>query len=257
MLSPQALESWCKEVGVLPPARALIDQIRKSDPARRVGGGRSNVSGRYPSRKMGVTVQFESHRVELAGIYEMEHDVEVLEFYDQPIQIKLHYEAPGGKPLGVLHTPDFFVIRKTTAGWEEWKTEEDLLRLAERSPNRYCSRKNGQWRCPPGEAYAKEFGFYYRVRSSREINWVYQRNIQFLEDYLRSDLPIRPESHERVRALVSARSAIGLSDSVSGDRGPCHTRRTLRDDRVRTARRRSLLRSADRTEQGSRPSQPV
>ena len=212
MLSPEALESWCKGVGVLPHARALIDQIRRSDPARRVGGGRSNVSGRYPSRKMGVTIQFESHRVELAGIYEMEHDAEVLEFYDQPIQIKLNYQAPGGKPLGVLHTPDFFVIRKTAAGWEEWKTEENLLRLAAQSPNRYCSTENGQWRCPPGEACAKEFGFYYRIRSSREINWVYQRNIQFLEDYLRSDLPIRPESHERVRALVSARSAIGLSD---------------------------------------------
>ena len=212
MLSSEALESWCKGVGVLPHARALIDQIRRSDPARRVGGGRSNVSGRYPSRKMGVTIQFESHRVELAGIYEMEHDAEVLEFYDQPIQIKLNYQTPGGKPLGVLHTPDFFVIRKITAGWEEWKTEEDLLRLAEQSPNRYCSTENGQWRCPPGEACAKEFGFYYRIRSSREINWVYQRNIQFLEDYLRSDLPIRPESHERVRALVSARSAIGLSD---------------------------------------------
>jgi transposase InsO family protein len=212
MLSPEALESWCKEVGVLPHARALIDQIRRSDPARRVGGGRSNISGRYPSRKMGVAIQFESHRVELAGIYEMEHDVEVLEFYDQPIPIKLNYEAPGGKPLGVLHTPDFFVIRKTGAGWEEWKTEEDLLRLAEHNPNRYCSTNNGQWRCPPGEACAKEFGFYYRVRSSREINWVYQRNIQFLEDYLRSDLPIRPESQERVRALVSARPAIGLSD---------------------------------------------
>jgi putative transposase len=84
MLSPEAWESWCQEIGILPHARALIDQIRSSNPARRVGGGRSNVSGRYPSRKMGVTIQFESHRVELAGIYEMEHDVEVLEFYDQP-----------------------------------------------------------------------------------------------------------------------------------------------------------------------------
>lgn len=212
MLSPEAWESWCKEVGILPHARALMDQIRRSNPARHVGSGRSNVSGRYPSRKMGVTIQFESHRVELAGIYEMEHDAEVLEFYDQPIQIKLNYEAPGGKPLGVLHTPDFFVIRKAIAGWEEWKSEEDLLRLAEHNSNRYCSTDNGQWRCPPGEACAKEFGFYYRVRSSREINWVYQRNIQFLEDYLQSDLPIRPESHERVRALVFVQSVIELSD---------------------------------------------
>ncbi len=32
------------------------------------------MSGCYPRRKMGMTIQFESHRVELAGIYEMEHD---------------------------------------------------------------------------------------------------------------------------------------------------------------------------------------
>ena len=112
MLSSEAFEGWCKGIGIAPYARALMDQIRTSDPARRVGGGRSNVSGRYPSRKMGVTIQFESHRVELAGIYEMEHDAEVLEFYDQAIQIKLSYEGHGGKRLGVLHTPDFFVTRR-------------------------------------------------------------------------------------------------------------------------------------------------
>ncbi len=28
-----------------------------------MGGGRQNVSGRYPSKKMGVIIQFESHRV--------------------------------------------------------------------------------------------------------------------------------------------------------------------------------------------------
>ena len=92
MLSPEALESWCKGVGVLPHARALIGQIRRSDPARRVGGGRSNVSGRYPSRKMGVTIQFESHRVELAGIYEMERDAEVLELCAGGIYVGQHSE---------------------------------------------------------------------------------------------------------------------------------------------------------------------
>jgi putative transposase len=75
---------------------------------------------------MGVSIQFESHRVELAGVYEMEHDAGVLEFFDQPPPIKLDYENPGGKRMGAFHTPDFFVIRATAAGWEEWKTEEDL-----------------------------------------------------------------------------------------------------------------------------------
>jgi putative transposase len=31
--------------------------------------------------------------------------------------------------MGVWHTPDFFVIRDREAGWEEWKTEEELQRL--------------------------------------------------------------------------------------------------------------------------------
>jgi putative transposase len=35
---------------------------------------------------MGVTIQFESHTVELWAIYLMEHDPDVLEFYDQPVR---------------------------------------------------------------------------------------------------------------------------------------------------------------------------
>jgi hypothetical protein len=65
---------------------------------------------------MGVTIQFESHRVELPTIYELEHDDDVLEYFDQAPSIKLDYCTANGKRLGVLHTPDFFVIRKTKAG---------------------------------------------------------------------------------------------------------------------------------------------
>src|SRR5213593_3674807 len=103
MLSPEAFEAWCERTEASVQARLLMDRIRSSSPARRVGGGRSNVSGRYPSRKMGVTIQFESHRVELAGIYEMEHDPDVLEYFDQPIAIKLDYESLGGRRVGVMH----------------------------------------------------------------------------------------------------------------------------------------------------------
>ena len=41
---------------------------------------------------------------------------------------------------------------------------------------------------------------------------MYQRNIQFLEDYLRSDWPIRPEAQKHVRALVTASPGIRLSE---------------------------------------------
>jgi hypothetical protein len=46
--------------------------------------------------------------VELWGIYEMECDDDVLEYYDQPIRIQLQYRARSGRKTTQWHTPDFF-----------------------------------------------------------------------------------------------------------------------------------------------------
>src|ERR1041384_5555722 len=115
MLSDDDFNLWCGTLNLSTYTCALINNIRHSDPSRRVRSGHQNVSGRYPSRKMGRTVQFESHRNELAAILEFEHNDDVLEFWDQPPSIKLHYETKRGKKLAVLHTPDYFVIRKNSA----------------------------------------------------------------------------------------------------------------------------------------------
>ena len=211
MLNEPDFAVWANQLKLSEPAQAVVGYVRCSDPARRVGGGRSNVTGRYPSKKMGRTIQFESHRVELPAIFELEYDGGVLEYYDQAPSIKLDYCSADGRRLGVLHTPDFFVIRTDGVGWEECKTEEELTRLSERNPNRY-RRDNQMWICPPGRQYADRFGLYYRVRSSAGINWHFQRNIQFLEDYLRT-APQVPSAHrQRVISHVAAQPACSLED---------------------------------------------
>lgn len=68
------------------------------------------------------------------------------------------------------------------------KISQLRLRISE-NPNRYWKDEYGVWRCPPGEAYAEPFGLFYRLRPSSGINWTYQRNINFLEDYFRSNVP--------------------------------------------------------------------
>ena len=69
----------------------------------------------------------------------------------------------------------------------------------------------GGWRCPPGEDHAGPFGFFYRVRSSAEINWVFQRNLLFLEDYLRSDCPaVDPSLVQALVARVTAQPGLSL-----------------------------------------------
>jgi transposase InsO family protein len=220
MVNHDDLLLWFRRMSLSERAQLTINQIRSSGPSRRVGGGKNNVSGRYPSRKMGVTIQFESHRVELAGIYEMEHDGRVLEYYDQPPPIKLNYKSANGKGLGVFHTPDFFVLGETEAGWEEWKTEEELKRLCARNPNRYCMGEKGEWLCPPGRAHAEELGFYYRVRSSAEIDATLQRNIQFLEDYLRGDgHGISLEGRDLVEAFVASMPGLSLAALMEHTQG--------------------------------------
>ena len=211
MFTESQLAEWYARNQIPEPTRSVIGRIRSSDPARRVGGGRRNVAGRYSSSKMGLTIQFESHRVELAAVYELEHDHDVLEYYDQPPTFKLEYRSPTGRRLGVLHTADFFVIREMSAGWEECKTQQELLHLSDHNENRY-QLVNERWTCPPGETYASALGLYYRVRSSSEIDWIYQRNIQFLEDYLRGNVAVVAAIHEAVVARVGAFPGLSLQD---------------------------------------------
>lgn len=213
MLTQDQLSQYCQHLGLSEPARAVVRSIRASPPLRRVRGSAKNVTVRYPSRKMGQVIQAESHRNELAFVYEMEYDETVLEYYDQPSVIKLEYQAKNGRQVGVLHTPDFFVLRQDEAGWEECKMAADLPGLAEQMPGRYVKAEDGRWRCPPGEQYAAGLGLYYRIRSSSEINWIFQRNLIFLQDYLRADCPEVGEVQQaELKRLVAEKPGISLKE---------------------------------------------
>ena len=135
LLDDRAFDDWCLRLGLPDETKKLIAHIRASPPSRRVRSAAGNVSGRYPSKKMGVSIQFESHRLEFPAIHEMEHDPDVLAFYDQPGQIKLTYQGKNGdRRVGAIHTPDFFVIRQDRAGWLECKMEERLKETGEKMP---------------------------------------------------------------------------------------------------------------------------
>lgn len=132
---------------------------------------------------MGVSIQFESHTVELWAIYTMEYDHAVLEYFDQPCTIELHYPGPSGRPTQARHIPDFLVLRRDGAYLEEWKPENKLLELLVTHPGRYQRDEQGNWRCPPGEEAAARLGLTYRIRSSAELHPTFIRNLIFLDDY--------------------------------------------------------------------------
>lgn len=136
MMQAAAFDQWCHRLALSPGPREFIARLRAAPPVRRVQGRAQHVRGTYASRKMGVTIQFESHTVELWAIYAMEYDVQVLEYFDQPHTLSLPYQSPSQRPVVASHTPDFLVLRQDGVGFEAWKQEERLRALAVSHPGR-------------------------------------------------------------------------------------------------------------------------
>lgn len=220
-MNSQEFEYWCRRQQLKAQTIDLIASIRAAPPSRRVQGRAKNVSGVYPSRKMGQTIQFESHTVELWAIYQMEHDPEVLEFYDQPSPFKIQYKNAAGRNIGHYHTPDFFVLRSTGAMWEEWKTVHELERLAQKYPGRYQKTETGDWYCPPGEAVAASWGLKYSVRTDAQLHPVFTQNLMFLEDYFGFNANIPASVTEKIQQWVKTNPGTTIAAmlaSVSGVR---------------------------------------
>ena len=161
---------------------------------------------------MHVSIQFESHHVELWAIYAMEQDDDVLEYYDQSSRIPLHYRAKSGRKTTQWHTPDFFVLRQESAGWEEWKPAQALDDLGVSMPGRYQRTATGQWVCPRGEAYATLLGLSYRVRSSSEYHPLSIQNLKFLQDFWAHPVSVTDEQEAQVQALVAASPGLSVAD---------------------------------------------
>lgn len=183
VLTPEQLQNYFDSLGLSEEARRVITLIRQSDPSRVVQSGPGNVSGRFASQKMGVTIQAESRTVELAALYEWEHDDDVLEFWDQPPQILVRSDRKRGNSSWLI-TPDYFVLHKDWAGWVECKEEKKLQKLVDEDKSHFVKEPDGSWRFPPGEGHADPLGLRFVVRSSKENDWVVLRNLLMLRDYL-------------------------------------------------------------------------
>ncbi|HEU5381744.1 MAG TPA: Tn7 transposase TnsA N-terminal domain-containing protein [Ktedonobacteraceae bacterium] len=211
MLTDEEFCAWVQRNQIDPTTEITLARMRSSPPSRRVRGRATNVSGRYPSVKMGRSIQFESQHVELWAIYAMERDDDVLEYYDQPTRIQLHYKSRSGRKTSPWHTPDFLVIRRSGASFEEWKAADSLESLTERMPNRYQRDPRGGWRCPPGEAAAAAVGLAYRVRISSEYHPHYIQNLKFLQDFWTHPFTLSKQAEERIREAVTVYPGVSVA----------------------------------------------
>jgi len=215
LLTERGFELWGARLQLADPVRRLIADVRSAPPARRVGSRRRNVSGRYPSRKMGLTIQFESHTSELVGIYSYEHDSRVVEYYDQPaLSAKLNYVRGDGRRVSYAVTPDFLVLERDGAFLDEWKTETELVRLAAKDPALY-TKEDGAWRSPPREEATERLGLSFRLRTRDSVGDILDRNLRFLDDYLRAAVEPDPALAAALTEAVSTDPGISAGELLS------------------------------------------
>ncbi|QZN75520.1 TnsA endonuclease N-terminal domain-containing protein [Paenibacillus sp. DR312] len=217
MLTLEEFEQWIIKHDFQLNTINLINRIRSGEPSRRVSSSMKNVSGRYPSEKMNFSIQYESHRVELPYIYSIEHQDSVLEYYDQPNRILLNYlcTATGKqRKKSFQYTPDFFVIEEDGGKWVECKTDEELQKLSVKDPARYIMDSEGNWRCPPGEEYAKQFNLRFEVFNSKQINIVSHRNLVFLSAYFKNRTNLDKELSAKLYSHIESHEGLTLQELI-------------------------------------------
>lgn len=169
MLTADQYLSWRQALQFKPAAVEVIDRIRGSPPARRVTSGHRNVSGSYPSAKMGLTIQFESHTNQFAAVLEFEHDDDVLEYWDQPnAPLRFSRKARNGKTVTPAeYVPAFFLLRTNSAGWVDCLPAQSIEKRTPNWPERYERDADGNWHDRAGEAFASRFGLGFSIRVAR------------------------------------------------------------------------------------------
>ena len=184
MMTDLEFDIWCAKNHVEKPAIMAIQRIRQGNPSRNVRSGAGHVSGKFASRKMGLTLQYESGTLEYPTLFEFESDASILEYYDQPTQLQVSYVRSNGKRDSFTHYPDFFVIRKDGCGYVECKYHQKLQQLQEKHPERYFFN-NIEWHSLPCEEKSRELGFTYEIRTERNLNMTLYHNLRYLANYER------------------------------------------------------------------------
>lgn len=215
MLTDEQIEALMDAAGIPNEGREIIRKSRSSEPDRRVASSRiaGNVSGTFPSRKMGRTIQFESHSIERHAIVaKYENDPDCLEYWDQPFLIEsLVYEGKNGRKSRSKHTPDFLVIMKNGFFVDEWKPEHKLLDLEKKGGSRFTFDKDGRWRFLAAEEWCAIRGLSYRVRLDKDLNRVLVQNIEYLQDYLHPKaVPPSPEKAESIKGHIRLNPWVSL-----------------------------------------------
>lgn len=120
----------------LPPEAADYLRGASRGLSRNVGTtGYASIKTEYQSLKMGTAVNTESRTGELAFAVHLDHDPDVVGFYEQPPAVDCHRVQKSGRSRLIAYRPDFLVLHKEGPCVVQIKPESKLNKLADESPD--------------------------------------------------------------------------------------------------------------------------
>lgn len=235
------LSDHLRSLGLPEPGIARVRRAFADDPGRAVRSGALNVSGIYPSRKMGCTIQFESRTMELPTIVRLEHDATILAYVDQPaggINYQ-HRGVDGGATFPVQLKPDFLVLETDAVYYVDVEPEAGLRDLMAKHPGFVTQDADGRFHRPGAEAALADLRIGYRIVTERDLDPILTRNLVYLVPAFGRPAP-DAATVARVRGPVLAEPGISFAALV-GACGPETVCDVLAHDRIWVDLEREVL----------------
>ena len=161
-------------------------------PSRAIRSTTRSSAGKFPSRKMGVTIGFDSSTIELPTAMTLERSVPVIAFLDQSPQVRLTYKS-SGRTRSHYHRPDFVVIYAGRVVLLECKRVGAINEKNASHPGFFVARDDGSWSCPAGENAAAQLGMQYVVWTDADFGPEMIRNLRYLNHF------VTPERHPDIK----------------------------------------------------------
>lgn len=206
MMTPDEFNEYCARHRIEGETRTFIERVRTGVPARRVKSSVKNVPNRFASRKMGFVVQAESQDPEFAYVVLLEHDQDVLEFYDQPETLYVKARDKRGRKIVKRYTPDFLVLSVSKGPMLiECKPDEFVVKCLEKSDPNWWISPQGEVNYEPGRSWAEANRLAFRVVRSSELPAKRVQNLLMLADYFMPDaVVVGEEMRTRILAVLES-----------------------------------------------------
>ncbi len=177
-------------------------------PSRITESSPKSSAGRFPSRKLGRSIGFESATIEYPTALKKERDSNCIALLDQGQAIRLRARS-ANRWVSYWHRPDFVCIEESRVTLIECKSLDGIEKKNAINPG-FFVYEGGRWICPSAVEEAKRYGFEYEVWTEMEFTDIELRNAKVVDAYLCGATKTYDVEIEMIRRHLAPKT-VGLS----------------------------------------------